>query len=135
MLLINCKNGVTINNVKQCYVNVNMKADKTIVPFYFYLLKNNPFYSYTLKGEENKYLFSDILYRINLNIELLSGNISIETSLNTDEYYENKNKKLFIFSRRKKFYLTIKALENSFFLISDNYFSFNEGTFVQPGGN
>lgn len=135
MLLVNCTKGVTINNVRQCYIYVNMKTDKTIVSFYSFLLVSSPFYTYILKGEENKYLFENILYPNNLYIEIISGNITIETSLNPEEYYENKNKKLYIFTKKKNINIIIKALENSFYLINDNYFDFNLGTQIQPGRN
>lgn len=123
ILLIQCEKGTrsihtngASENLEHCLIKVNMFTDQD--KFYIEPYISN--YRYIQNKNENNFIIgsknNQAEYMV-LNIELLSGNITINLSNinkeNIEEYHYN-NKYLYII-REKQCSLTIKALENSFY--------------------
>jgi hypothetical protein len=92
MLLIKCIKGTKIDDFERvCKLISSMRVDKEII-------YDNDIYKFIEKDEENNFIIPKNGEKIYLNIEIISGNILIRANA-TDEYYQNGNKRLYIFRR------------------------------------
>ena len=114
MLLIKCIKGTKIDDLENvCKIISSMRVYQDII-------YDNDIYKFIEKNEENNFLIPKNGEKIYLNIEIISGNILINSNT-TYEYYQNGNKRLYIFSEDKNVNITIKALENSVYTIYNYY--------------
>ena len=116
ILLLTCNND--INNAEKCEMFFNIYTDKTqIMPSkienqYKYIRKGNED-NILIKANNNLFKDKDLLF---INIELLSGNISLINNSNV-QYYENKKSYLYNLNKEESFSLKIKANKNSIYSI------------------
>ena len=128
MLIINCKNGLKIDEEKDarfCLTYINMKTNNTpkfyndffkeVLPYRRFIRKDNEDF-YFLKGNEKQEMY--------LNIETFTGEIKIELESSNNNYFKNEfgNKKLYVFPKNTNIKLKITGLTNSVYSISDNYY-------------
>ena len=101
------------------YTNKNKLNIFLTVPYYKYIRKDNEdnYYMSIKKSFMNSFSIMKENTYIYVNIEIISGNISINTKIN--EEYSQENKKLFIFKMDKlnDFSLNISANKNSMYSI------------------
>ena len=116
ILLLTCNND--INNPEKCEMFFNIYTDKThIMPSkienqYKYIRKGNED-NILIKANNNLFKDKDLLF---INIELLSGDISLINNSNV-QYYENKKSYLYNLNKEESFSLKIKANKNSIYSI------------------
>ena len=133
MLLVSCKNGINLQR-KFCVELTNIKTDKNIIPIQF-LLNKLPANRYIRKGDVNQYSIQ-YNHEVYMNIEILSGEVEINTNPETKNKFEiEKQKKLFIFPANKAISLTVKASKDSIYRIFDNYDIINDNNYLVFGSN
>ena len=119
ILKITCEEGIKTDiKEKGCLISINMYTDKNkIIAF-----PSFPDYRYIPKNSEDNFIIggkNNEVKNIILNIEVLSGNLSINIKENPYKYYNEGNKYLYWFSN-DELSLNIISNNNSFYMI--NYF-------------
>ena len=118
MLLLTCQTE-SCKLFTSMYTNKNNLNVFLTVPYYKYIRENNEdnYYMSIKKSFMNSFSIMKVNTYIYVNIEILSGNISINAKNN--EEFSTQNKKLFIFIMDKlnEFSLKIIANENSMYSI------------------
>ena len=124
MLLITCKNGINTADSKSiCSLNTNMKTDKKFVNYTDFTIEKPPYCRFIRQDNEDKYFLQKSDNQIQLYIEKITGDISIEINGKKDNYqeYSQGNKYFFIIPKNKDSNIIIKANKNSFYSINGNY--------------
>ena len=118
MLLLTCQTE-SCKLFTSMYTNKNNLNVFLTIPYYKYIRENNEdnYYMSIKKSFMNSFSIMKANTYIYVNLEIISGNISINSKNN--EEFSTQNKKLFIFRMDKlnDFSLNIKANENSMYSI------------------
>lgn len=123
MILITCNKGKS-NDEKFCSSFINIKTDKTFVHFDNFGQRYFPTQKFIKKDNVDNYFIKRVNTQKNLYVEKFSGNI--EVNIEPKEIckkYNYDNKELYIIPKDKDINITIKAHENSVYLI--NIFAVN----------
>ena len=137
VLIITCNNDIN-NKDNGLYVNIYTDKTQIIIPSeipiqYKYIRKEN---EDNLIIKKNNNIFADKDHTF-INVEILSGDISLNSNPSTDKHYEYKKIHLFSLNKNESFSLKIKAKQNSVYSIK--YYLINLKNeyinFVPFGGN
>ena len=121
VLIIKCEKGTKSIHTKgasdnQCLIKINMYTDKNEIYLEPYISN----YRYTLKDNEENFkigLQNNQAEYMDLNIEIFSGDLSINVDNVENNYFSFNNKRLYII-KDKQSSVKIKANENSFYHIN-----------------
>ena len=70
-----------------------------------------------------------------INIEIFAGNIIVDSNIKPSEYYEYENKKVMTFYNSFDYIITIKALNNSYYIIREFYVMYYYSAYLETGGD
>ena len=124
MLLITCKKGLNIPNDRSlCSAYINMKTDKKFVNYTDFTKEKPPYHRFIRQNNEDKYFLQNSDNEIQLYIEEITGNISIEINGKKNNYqkYIEGNKYFYVIPNSIDANIIIKANENSFYSMNGNF--------------
>ena len=135
MLMIKCIKGTNIGQLKNvCKIISLMKTEKESIFYNKINLYNPSLYNFIKKNEKIHYLIQKTNKLIYLNIEIITGNIEISINT-TNEYYENGNKRLYIFSGDENINIIIKGRKDSVYSLYDYYDNIIQNSIIPIGLN
>ena len=130
ILIFTCKNGVERRGDYYCLVLINMYTDRTKIQFGQIFNQ----YRFIREGSEDNFIIDKKVFKSSkeehgyLNIETISGNISVFPFVEKTEYYAKDNKKLYIINKNlDEFSFKITAQENSVYYL--NYYGVRDNIF------
>ena len=137
VLIITCNNDID-NKDNDLYVNIYTDKTQIIIPSeipiqYKYIRKENED-NLIIKKNNNIFADKDLTF---INVEIISGDIILNSNPATDKHYEYKKIHLFSLNKNESFSLAIKAKQNSVYSIKYYHTNLKNEyiNFVPFGGN
>ena len=130
VLVLTCLKGVEKRDNNYCIILINIYTDKSKIEFGQIFNQ----YRFTREGNEDNFIINKKLFKSSneehgyINIETISGDISVVTNDDKSKYYQKNNKKLYIVDKNiDDFSFKIRANKNSVYYL--NYYGVRENNF------